>query len=122
SPSQIVKWVRLGNNYQAQSPTMLFSRQDTPQKGGDGWQSIRLRGAFWLDENRSIELKFLQDPSPNNWQHAYLYVDGQLVLGGVINKQSINLSKKIDLAKGAHRIEVMVRDHWRNGSINVGYR
>jgi hypothetical protein len=102
--------------------TTGFSRADTPLKGKDGWFTARLYGAFWVPENRTVELKFLQAASRDNWQRAFLVIDGQEVLGGTLNDQSLKATVKVDLIKGAHRFEVVFRDHWSKSAVQVGYR
>jgi TolA-binding protein len=99
-----------------------FDRKDTPAKGRDGWMVNRISGAFYVPQNRSLELQFMQPPSPNAWQHAYLFVDGELVLGGPIDPNTLKLTKKVDLTKGCHKLEILVRDHWQNSTVTVGYR
>jgi len=101
---------------------VLFNRDQTPLKGKDGWLACRMTGAFWLAEGRTLELKFLQPPSRDNWQHAYLVVDGQPILGGTISDQSVKATAKIDLIKGPHKLEVYVKDHWSKSTVSVGYR
>ena len=121
-PDQIGKFIRLAGALPAQQESTIFSRNNTDFKDRDGWMSVRMRGAFYLPQNRSLELKFLQAVSPNNWQHAFVFIDGQMVLGGNINEQTIGITKKVDVAKGAHRLEVYLRDHSRISSIDIGYR
>lgn len=99
-----------------------FDRADTAQKAGDGWQTARVRGTFWLPGNASLELKFLQPVSPQNWQIAYVLIDGEPVLGNTINEQTIQQTGKIDLARGAHHLELLVRDHFAQSKVVVGYR
>lgn len=122
SPEAMRRFLNLAGTAKRVEKTAL-SREDSPRRGQDGWVTMRLRGTFWLPEDRTLELKFLQEPARNDgWQHSYLFVDGQYVLGGVINSGTIELTRSLTLIKGAHRLEVLDRCNWRNGKTIVGYR
>jgi len=99
-----------------------FDRKDTGFAGKGGWVISRVTGTFYLSANRSLELKFIQKLFHQEWQSAYLYIDGQLVLGGRINNNTLRRTRRVDLAKGAHRLELLVCDHAPKSHVIVGYR
>ncbi|HCE42152.1 MAG TPA: hypothetical protein DET40_01220 [Lentisphaeria bacterium] len=122
-PDAIRRYLSLAAGAPLTQDKTTLDRDDTPLKGRDVWQTSRMCGSFWLPENRSLEFKFLQTPCNNGgWQHSYIFIDGQYVLGGEINKDTVRATKKIDLVKGAHRLEVLDRCHWKSGKVTVGYR
>jgi len=122
-PDEIRRYISLAAGAPLTQGKTTLDRDDTPFKGRDGWQTSRMSGTFWLPENRSLEFKFLQEPCSNNgWQQSYILIDGQYVLGGEINKDTVRSTRKIDLIKGAHRLEVLDRCNWKNGKVTVGYR
>ena len=118
---QIKRHLRLAGNTSQPQPDPSFTRDTTYRKGGDGWMTTRLRGMFHHDGG-TLELKFMQATSPNNWQYAYLVIDGQVVLGGNINNNTIGATGRAELAKGVHTMEIYVMDHWRSSTAVVGYR
>ncbi|HEY8667315.1 MAG TPA: tetratricopeptide repeat protein [Tepidisphaeraceae bacterium] len=122
TPEQIRRHVKLATATNLQQDEAAFDRASTDFKGRDGWMTNRVRGVFYLPENRALEMKFIQPLSPNNWQTAYLFIDGQQVLGNNMTAQTINLTGKVDLAKGPHIYEVLVVDHSRTEKVVVGYR
>lgn len=93
-----------------------------PDRRRDDWCSFRVRGTFYLPENRIVDLRFIHDPSPRDWQYAYLFVDGQMVLGGKLNAQTIGRVRSLTLTKGAHRMEIVGTDRVRDAKVTVGYR
>ncbi|MFW5857718.1 MAG: tetratricopeptide repeat protein, partial [Planctomycetota bacterium] len=109
-----------GERARIQAPT--FDRRESTHGKRNYWLSYRIRAAFHLPENRVLELRFLQKPSPHNWQHAYLSIDGEEVLGGVVNGQTVKRSRPVSLSAGGHWLEILVRDHWQHGAVEVGYR
>ena len=100
----------------------VFDRAATPYRGRQGWMTNRLSGVFFLRESMDVELKFLQKPSPSAWQTAYLLIDDRLILGGSITAKTLEKTRKETLARGPHRIEVLLQDHWENSQVTVGYR
>ena len=99
-----------------------FDRANTPYRGQKGWMTNRVSGVFAVKETQDFEFKFLQEPSPNTWQTAYLFLDDRLILGGPVTSQTIGKTAKESLAKGAHRMEILVQDNWENSRVVVGCR
>ena len=99
-----------------------FDRVNTPYRGQKGWMTNRVSGVFCVKETQDFEFKFLQEPSPNNWQTAYLFLDNRMVLGGPITSKTIGKTKKESLAKGPHRLEILVQDNSENSKVIVGCR
>jgi len=118
---QIKRHLRLAANTSLPQAEPSFDRDVTYRKGGDGWATTRLRGMFY-HEGGTVEFQFLQTPSPHNWQYAYLVINGQTVLGGLINNSTIGATGRAELAKGVHTMELYVCDHWRSSKVVVGYR
>ncbi|MFC1600900.1 tetratricopeptide repeat protein [Candidatus Sumerlaeota bacterium] len=98
----------------------IYKKAETKHKQGDRWLNARLSGTFWLDEDRRMTFKFLQPESPNNWQTAFLYIDGKRALGGRMDRGALEQSKSLFLDRGPHVLEALVRDHWKNASAIVG--
>ncbi len=105
--------------YYADSPS--FVRAESPWPWRE-WMTMRMRGTFYLPEATTLDLSFGGDPSPNNWQHAYLYINNELVLGGVLNSQSSRRSRLVRLGPGAHDLRVLMRDHFERSTIDIHYR
>ncbi len=123
TPELVRRHINLAGGLPQYYEKVSLTRDDSPMKGKDAWQTSRLRGTFWLPEKRAMELKFLQEPCPNDaWQHSYIFIDGQQVLGGKINASTVEAIRRIDLSKGAHRLEILDRCHWSKGKVSVGYR
>ncbi len=123
TPEQIRRYLNLAGGKPVRQDKTALDRDDSPFKGRDGWQTSRMTGTFWMPEAKALELKFLQEPCPHGgWQHSYLFIDGQPVLGGAIDANTVRITKKIDLIKGPHKIDVLDRCHWNKGKVIVGYR
>ncbi len=121
--SQIRKYIRVRGLKTYHQTKTEFDRDDTSYKGRDGWLTCRMKGVFHLPENRTLELKFLHRHSPHGWQHAYLYIDGEHVLGGRLhNRASMAQTRRLPLIAGVHRFELLIRDHWKGSKVVVGYR
>lgn len=88
----------------------------------DGWRSFRLRGMFFMSESRMLDLRFVHTPSPHGWQHAYLFIDGELVLGGRITQDNIARVRPLTLLRGPHELEIVGCDHYHDSAVTVGYR
>jgi len=122
-PDQIQRHVRKATVQTYQQDKTEYALADSSLKGRNhAWVNARLRGKFYLSENKSLELKFMQGVSPNNWQRIWLFIDGRMVLGGLINDQTINLVTKVDLSKGTHSLEVLVMDAWDESQVIIGAR
>ncbi len=102
--------------------TPVFDRENSPYKGRNGWMVSRVRGNFHLDESKTYEFKFIHKPSPDNWQYAYLMIDGKQILGGLINGDSIKTTRTVILSSGLHQFELLVRDYWDKSRVEVGFR
>ncbi len=98
-----------------------FDRSATDYKDRQGWMVSQMSGVFWLPEDQAVEFKFVQPLSPHNWQHAFLLIDGQMYLGGNMTKDTIGWTRRVFLAKGAHRLEVLVADQHAKSQAVVGY-
>ncbi|HUU60728.1 MAG TPA: tetratricopeptide repeat protein, partial [Phycisphaerae bacterium] len=122
SPDQMRKALKTQVATRKWQESPAFRRDQTEYKGRYGWMVARVRGTFWLPTDRSLELKFIQPLSPNNWQTACVLIDGRLALGGNITKNTLEWTKRVDLFKGAHRLEVLVHDHHRESQAVVAYR
>ena len=79
-----------------------------------------MTGVFYLAHSRALTLKFLQPPA-GQWASAYLFVNGQQVLGGPLNEQTLKNTSRIELAKGIHQLEILARDYIRQSKFVVGY-
>lgn len=117
---QIIRQAEAPGTWQ---PSPHFNRQQTPAGNTHNrWMISRLRGAFYLSEASTLELKFIHTPSPGSWQYAYVVIDGKTVLGGPVTRNTIAKTGMIALDKGGHRYELLVRGHWKQSSVTVGYR
>ena len=68
-----------------------------------------------------MTFKFMQPVSPNGWQSAWLFIDGRVVLGGrSMDQGKLEATKAVTLLAGAHIMEVIMVDHWRDSSVIVG--
>ncbi len=122
SVDQIRRHLKVATTSSYQQDSLKYDRADTPMKGKDGWTTNRITGTFYLPGKQSLELQFTQPVSPNNWQTAYLFIDGQLIIGGTINADTIKQTGKITLEKGCHKMEILLTDYWQNSTVSVGYR
>ena len=97
-------------------------RDKTPLKERDGWVVGRVQGVFHLQEDTKLEFRFLQPVSPSDWQWVYLHVDGEEILAGRVDANTIDRSRTIFLEKGVHSLEYTFRDHHKNSRIIIGVR
>lgn len=97
-----------------------FDRDKTSMRRRGGAAVTRMRGAFWLDSDRTVELKFLQKPSDD--QVAYLYIDGQGILGGKMTAENLERTRRLDLLAGAHDYELLIYDTNKDSKVTVGIR
>ena len=101
--------------------SIVYRRADTDHKGRDGWVNISLSGTFWVDEESRMTFKFMQPASPNGWQSVWLSIDGRPVLGARGMSQGLlQATKAVTLSAGAHTMEVIMVDHWKDSSVIVG--
>jgi TolA-binding protein len=116
--------------YLAQNPessrhqsTMVYSRGATKYKDHNGWMITRMRGRFYVEKDQTLDFRFIHKKlSPSNWQYAYLLIDDELVLGGVMNKSTMKRSGTRMLSAGLHTMTVYLRDHWKDSQVAVGVR
>ncbi|MCY3022773.1 MAG: PA14 domain-containing protein [Planctomycetota bacterium] len=121
-PEAIRGFLKTQPSTHLQTEQPAFDRAATPYRGRQGWMTNRVSGAFYVREAAELEFKFLQKPSPNGWQTAYLLIDDRVVLGGPVTGKTIEKVKKESLAKGPHRMEILVQDNWENSRVVVGFR
>ena len=114
--------IQVGASKPVQRTGPHHDRNETPLKGRDGWLVGRVQGYFYLKEATKLEFKFLQSPSPHDWQWVYLYIDGEEVLAGHVDGNTIGRSRTILLAKGVHSLDYTFRDHHKDSKIIVGVR
>ncbi|MBT7068104.1 MAG: tetratricopeptide repeat protein, partial [Verrucomicrobia bacterium] len=101
--------------------SMVYRRADTDHKGRDGWVNTSLSGTFWVDEESRMTFTFMQPASPNGWQSVWLSIDGRPVLGARgISQGALQATKAVTLSAGAHTMEVIMVDHWKDSSVIVG--
>jgi len=99
-----------------------FTRDNSSLKNAFGWLASRTHGVFYVPEDRTMEIKFGQALSPNNWQVAWLLIDGRVILGGNMTKETIGKTKHIDLVQGLHTFEILVRDYYNKSAASIVYR
>lgn len=110
SPEAMMRHLKLSKSSEYHQDGIVFDRSDTSLKGQSGQMTNRIRGMFWLNEDRAMEFKFTQPPSPNDWQTAYVFIDGLQIMGGTLNKTTLEWTKRVDLVKGAHKLEILLID------------
>lgn len=104
----------------AQEAPVIIRNSTSMKDKGDVWATLRLRGTFWVSENRSIELGYMQQLEP--WsQRCHVLIDGQPILGH-FNQQTSQMSSRVDLAKGAHTLEILLDENHASASVVVGIR
>jgi TolA-binding protein len=121
SPDEIRRVLRRHAFEHFALPQPSFARTDTKIGKRNGWYITRMSGVFWLPENRFLTLKWIQDRTMHDWQYAYLFIDGKYVMGGCMRGDTLKRSVKRFLTRGAHRLEVLFRDHWEQSQVVVGY-
>ncbi len=120
--SRQVRVFQIGNIKPVPRTGPHHDRDKTPLKERNGWVVGRVQGFFYLKENTKLEFKFLQTPSPQDWQWVHLYIDGEEILAGRVNETTIDESRTILLTKGSHSLEYTFRDHHSSSKIIVGVR
>ena len=110
TPEAMMRHLKLSKSAETHQDGIAFDRNDTSLKGQSGQMTNRIRGVFWLNEDRAMEFKFTQPASPNDWQTVFLFIDGMQVMGGTMNKTTLEWTKRVDLVKGAHKLEILVVD------------
>lgn len=111
----------LSDTIQQDAPFLI--RESTPlkTKAPNGTNAIaRLRGSFYLGENRSIELQYMQ-PYEGYILRSHVLIDGQEVLGN-FSPQTAQLTSRVELVKGAHTLEILMVDNHSTAKVIVGYR
>ncbi|MBF0244544.1 MAG: tetratricopeptide repeat protein, partial [Planctomycetes bacterium] len=98
-----------------------FTRKDLTGNNNNGWMISQAKGAFWLKESMNLELKLLNKSINNGWELDFVYLDGQEIMGGDV-RYLLDRSVKVSLAKGAHMLEILNRDHWGEAEVVLGYR
>ena len=81
---------------------------------------MHLRGTFWLTENKSLELAYMQ-PYAGYAERCYVLIDGQIVLDH-FNQQTAQVSARVDLAKGPHTMEILCDENHHKAQVIVGFR
>jgi len=114
-------YLRANSDYKAPQQVSFYDRNSTPRRG-NRWITAGVSGAFWVPQTETLEFKFLQEPSPGGMQTAYFLIDGKTVLGGKMDAFRINFTKRVTLEKGAHRLELLVRDYPSTSRVVVGYK
>ncbi len=117
-----VRVLQIGNIKPVPRTGPHYDRDNTPLKGRNGWVVGRVQGFFYLKEDTKLEFKFLQPPSPSDWQWVHLYIDGEEILTGCVQEATIDKSRTISLTKGSHSLEYTFRDHHSGSKIIVGVR
>jgi TolA-binding protein len=122
SIEQIRRHLKLAGNAPADQDSPDFDRSRSPVKPqANDWTTARIKGVFYMAENRPLELKWLSPPPPEDWLRCHVLIDGQPVLDGH-NSNTVNLTRRIELAKGTHTYELLLRDAWRESKVVVGYK
>jgi len=81
SIEEIRRFIRIAGDENYRQTKTLFDRKDTSMKGRDGWMSSTSRGLLPAEEHgpgAEIPAGALRE----RWQHAYLVIDGEPLLGG----------------------------------------
>ena len=106
--------------YYADTPE--FKRENSDQKGRQGWFIYEMSGTFYVPENIEIDLKFLHPLTNQHWLVNYLLVDDKVVLGyGAANAQNLENVSTIFLSKGIHTMKLYGRDYHADTMFAVGY-
>ncbi|HZK80080.1 MAG TPA: tetratricopeptide repeat protein, partial [Humisphaera sp.] len=107
------------DTFDQEAPALI--RESLPLKDkGDSWQTMHLRGTFWLTENKSLELAYMQ-PYAGYAERCYVLIDGQIVLDH-FNQQTAQVSARVDLAKGPHTMEILCDENHHKAQVIVGFR
>ncbi len=120
---QMRRHVKLASSdtFAQEAPALV--RESIPYFKGkpDGtWGTMRLHGAFYLGENRSLELKYLQ-PYEGYGVRCHVLIDEQAVLGH-FNQQTSQATSRVDLVKGPHTLELLLNDNHVSDKVVVGFR
>ncbi len=118
---QIHRFLKLSTNASVWTDSPAFDRAATAGKDHDAWQTNRVKGVFYLPANRTLEFKWLSAPPPQDWLRCHILIDGQEVLDGH-NSTTVERTGRIELAKGAHTYELLVRDNWGQSKVILGYK
>lgn len=95
----------------------VFKRELTKQKG-DSSLNYQITGAFWLENNQEVTLKFLQAPSDT--QYDFLFLDGKVIMGGQMNDAGVMSTRTVFLSKGIHHLKVLGLCKAANAQVIVG--
>ncbi len=118
---QIHRHLKLATTSSVWQESPAFDRDATPGKGHEGWQTNRIKGVFYLPRNRPLEFKWLSPPPPQDWLRCHILIDGQEVLDGH-NGTTLTRTGRIELSKGPHTYELLVRDNFAQSKVVVGYK
>jgi TolA-binding protein len=118
---QQMKLKRSGSYRQA---GCTLERSSSPYKRRHGGVVWRLQGKFWLREARTLELKF-DHPGQRKGrgaQDAFLLIDGRVVLGGHVDRHSLDRSRQLRLTAGGHDLDLWVCDDRAGSKLAVACR
>ncbi len=122
-PNRIRNHLKWGADQTYWTPLPTYRRDDTKWQNRAGWFNTRLRGTFWLDEDREMEFKFLNKAAPWGWQSQYLYIDEKLLLGmNRVNDRDLRKTATVFLEQGLHHMEILAQDHWEKSHVIVGLK
>ncbi|MHC4885474.1 MAG: tetratricopeptide repeat protein [Planctomycetota bacterium] len=101
-----------------------YYNRDMTTERGNSRQTCQVKGYFYLPEERTLELKFIQEPSKSKQfqRYSFLFIDQRKVLGGANTPVKLSETVQLKLPKGGHAYELLVTDFARDSHAIVGYR
>lgn len=98
------------------NPMPEYNREDTDLKGRNYWLTVQMKGAFFIEQQKSYEFKVISEMSPHRWQSYFVFINGKRL------NISHTRSERVFLKAGLHRIEILLTDHHAKSQFKIGVK
>ncbi len=109
---------KAGDGVWVANPVSYRSISKSRFRDRNGLVATEISGYFYVPENMTAELKFLQQA--NDGQTCQVVIDKKLVMSSRMNAAGIMSTKLVQLQKGIHHLAVYALDSAKNSSVQLG--